>query len=57
MGVDILSWMRRTGAIDGDEDSWALGARHFVENPVVEGYLPSSVIVLDMGGGTDARFP
>ena len=57
MGVDILFVDAEDWGTDGDEDSWALGARHFVENPVVEGYLPSSVIVLDMVGGTDARFP
>jgi len=57
MGVDILFVDAEDWGTDGDEDSWALGARHFVENPVVEGYLPLSVIVLDMVGGTDALFP
>lgn len=57
IGVDILFVDAEDWGSDGDEDSWALGARHFVENPISEGYVPSSVIVLDMVGGNDARFP
>lgn len=55
-GVDILFVDAEDWGSDGDEDSWALGARHFVEN-MPEGYAPESVIILDMVGGTDACFP
>ena len=34
MGVDILFVDAEDWGTDGDEDSWAFGARHFVENPV-----------------------
>lgn len=56
-GVDILFVDAEDWGDDGDEDSWALGAKYFVDNPVKPGYKPSEVIVLDMVGGADARFP
>ncbi len=57
VGVDILFVDAEDWGSDGDEDSWALGAHYFVGNPMFPGYRPSSVIVLDMVGGRNARFP
>ena len=56
-GIDILLVDAEDWGNDGDEDSWALGTRYFVENPPVAGYAPKSAILLDMVGGEDARFP
>ena len=55
-GIDILFVDAEDWGSESDEDSWALGARHFVAN-LPEGYTPSEVIVLDMVGGTGAVFP
>lgn len=56
-GIDILFVDAEDWGTDGDEESWALGAKYFVEHPIKPGYKPSEVIVLDMVGGTEARFP
>lgn len=57
-GVDILFVDAEDYGTDGDEDSWALGARHFAATKVKkEGYRPSAAVLLDMVGGTDAVFP
>lgn len=56
-GVDILLVDAEDWGTDGDEDSWALGAKHFAQNPVIKGYAPKEAILLDMVGGTGARFP
>lgn len=55
-GIDILFVDAEDWGTDGDEDSWALGARHFMENLPVEGYSPDEAILLDMVGGKDAVF-
>ena len=55
-GVDILFVDLEDRGTEGDDTSWALGARHFVENPPVEGYAPAEAILLDMVGGKDAVF-
>lgn len=55
-GVDILFVDAEDWGTDGDEESWALGARHFMENLPVEGYMPDEAILLDMVGGKDAVF-
>ncbi len=55
-GVDILFVDAEDWGSSGDEDSWALGAQAFVENPPVAGYLPKEGILLDMVGGKDACF-
>ena len=55
-GIDILFVDAEDWGTDGDEDSWALGARHFVENPPVSGYSPDEAILLDMVGGKNAIF-
>ena len=55
-GVDILFVDAEDWGSDGDENSWALGADYFVKNPIVEGYRPSQVILVDMVGGRDSKF-
>lgn len=56
-GIDILFVDAEDWGSEGNDDSWALGARHFVKNPVIKGYRPSRVIVADMVGGRGASFP
>lgn len=55
-GIDVLFVDAEDWGTEGDEDSWALGARHFVENPPIDGYAPDEAILLDMVGGKDAVF-
>lgn len=55
-GIDILFVDAEDWGTDGDEESWALGTRYFVENPILPGYHPNSAILLDMVGGKDAVF-
>lgn len=61
-GIDILFVDAEDWGTDGDEDSWALGARHYAEG-VSNGSLPvktaapSRAILVDMVGGKDATFP
>lgn len=55
-GVDILFVDAEDWGTDGDENSWAMGARHFVENPPVKDYFPDQAILLDMVGGKGATF-
>ncbi|MDE5662414.1 MAG: M28 family peptidase [Muribaculaceae bacterium] len=55
-GVDILLVDAEDWGSSGSEDSWALGAQHFVSNPPIAGYQPSEAILLDMVGGTGAQF-
>lgn len=55
-GIDILFVDAEDWGTDGDEDSWALGAKYFMENLPVEGYSPDEAILLDMVGGKDAVF-
>lgn len=55
-GIDILFVDAEDWGTDGDEDSWALGTKYFIENPPVENYSPQGAILLDMVGGEDARF-
>lgn len=56
-GIDILFVDAEDWGTDDIEDSWALGARYFAENPFKPGYLPSEAILLDMVGGKGAVFP
>lgn len=56
-GIDILFVDAEDWGTDGDDESWAMGARYFAANPVVPGYSPSFAILLDMVGGKGARFP
>lgn len=55
-GVDILFVDAEDWGSDNVEDSWALGANYFVNNPPLEGYSPDCVILLDMVGSHDAVF-
>lgn len=55
-GVDILFVDAEDYGSDGDEDSWALGARHFAMNPPVPGYAPRAAVLLDMVGGEGSVF-
>jgi Zn-dependent M28 family amino/carboxypeptidase len=55
-GVDILFVDAEDWGAHDDDDSWALGAEYFVNNPIKQGYAPSEVILLDMVGGANARF-
>lgn len=55
-GVDILLVDAEDYGTEGDDLSWALGARHFVQNPPLPGYRPARVILLDMVGGSGAVF-
>ncbi len=56
LGIDFLFVDAEDWGDDGNEDSWALGTRYFVENPPIEGYTPDYAILLDMVGGKDATF-
>lgn len=55
-GVDILFVDAEDWGAENDEDSWALGTRHFMDNPPVEDFNPREAILLDMVGGRDAVF-
>jgi len=56
-GVDILFVDAEDYGTEGDDMSWALGARAFVQAPPVAGYRPQRVILLDMVGGKGTSFP
>lgn len=56
-GIDILFVDAEDWGEDGDDESWAMGTRYFVQNLPVKGYSPDYAILLDMVGGKDARFP
>lgn len=55
-GIDILFVDAEDWGTEGDDDSWALGTRYFVENYPVKGYSPRFAILLDMVGGNGATF-
>ena len=55
-GIDILFLDAEDWGTEGDDESWALGAKYFVNNPFKSGYHPSEAILLDMVGGHDAVF-
>lgn len=56
-GIDILFTDAEDYGTDGDDGSWAMGSRYFIENPVKEGYRPDEAILLDMVGAPGATFP
>lgn len=56
-GVDILFVDAEDWGTDGDDESWAMGARYFANNPILPGYAPKMAILLDMVGGKEATFP
>lgn len=55
-GVDILFVDAEDWGDEGNEDSWALGTKYFVEHLPVKGYSPKAAILLDMVGGEGATF-
>lgn len=55
-GVDIVFVDVEDMGDRGDDESWALGARYFAENPFKDGYVPTEAILLDMVGGQGAVF-
>lgn len=55
-GIDILFVDAEDWGSDNVEDSWALGAKYFVNNPPVDEYTPDYAILLDMVGSPDASF-
>lgn len=55
-GVDILFVDAEDWGDEGVEDSWALGAKYFMEHLPKQGYMPDEAVLLDMVGGTDAVF-
>lgn len=55
-GVDILFVDAEDWGTEGDEESWAMGARYFVQNPPIDLYAPDEAILLDMVGGENAVF-
>ncbi len=55
-GVDILFIDSEDYGTEADDDSWALGAAYFAENPILPGYRPARAVLLDMVGGKNARF-
>lgn len=56
-GIDILFVDAEDWGEEGSDDSWAMGARYFANNPMTPGYYPSRAIVVDMVGGKGAKFP
>lgn len=54
--VDILFVDAEDWGSEGDDDSWALGTKYFVENPPVKKYSPRYAVLLDMVGGDGAVF-
>lgn len=55
-GIDILFVDAEDWGDEGDDTSWAMGTRYFMEHPPVAGYSPSQAILLDMVGSADATF-
>ena len=56
IGIDILLCDAEDWGEESNDESWALGARHFANNLPVQGYMPSAAILLDMVGAHDATF-
>lgn len=56
-GVDLLFVDAEDWGRDGDDESWAMGARYFARNLPIKNYSPAEGILLDMVGGKGARFP
>ena len=55
-GVDILFVDAEDWGEEGDDESWALGAKYFANNLPVKGYSPRVAVLLDMVGGEGATF-
>lgn len=57
LGVDILLVDCEDYGSQGDDSSWALGARYFASHLPEPGYSPKAAILLDMVGGEGTVFP
>ena len=55
-GIDILLCDAEDLGEESNDESWALGARHFAANLPEKGYMPAAAILLDMVGAPDATF-
>lgn len=55
-GVDILLVDAEDWGDDGNEDSWAMGTKYFMEHLPVDDFSPRQAILLDMVGGQGAVF-
>ena len=55
-GIDILLCDTEDWGEESNDESWALGARYFANNPPVKDDMPSAAILLDMVGASDATF-
>lgn len=55
-GIDVLFVDAEDWGTQGDEQSWAMGARYFMKHLPVKNYTPREAILLDMVGGKDAVF-
>lgn len=56
VGVDFLMVDAEDWGTEGNDESWAMGTRWFVNNPPEGWKLPEAVIVLDMVGDKNATF-
>ncbi len=62
VGVDIILFDAEDygtfeGSISSMPDSWCLGSQYWANNPPVLNYQPKYGILLDMVGGSNAKFP
>lgn len=55
-GIDILLCDAEDWGTENIDDSWAMGARYFVEHPPIDNYMPQAAILLDMVGAEGATF-
>lgn len=55
-GLDILLVDAEDWGREDDEESWAMGTRHFVANPPEGWRRPEAAVVVDMVGDADATF-
>lgn len=55
-GIDILLCDAEDWGTENNDESWALGARHFAQKSQEDSYMPVSAILLDMVGAPDATF-
>ncbi len=59
IGVDIILFDAEDygdGSPEGKSNSWCLGSQYWSRNPHIAGYRPEFGILLDMVGGSGARF-
>ena len=56
MGVDIVLFDGEDSGLQGRDDTWCQGSRHFARNKRT-GYFPEYAILLDFVGDRDLHFP